>query len=279
MQAATSAVARSKTGGPNPCLSCHSARPASAVTAPFRVLSGLWNSGGGPTLWGGERGGAAQSWPPGALVPWAATWWPAALCSSWAGTRCPSGATPSSTMWAGSATTPPLTPLLHLPSLTLRPSPLTVAFELAPSPSGTADTQSVARSPPAGYTGLLGSRAAARTATWSSSGFVGAGNMPVRVQDGAAPVLRPDPRGSVRQHPPWRSSDPEQPVRRPRAAFPTTPSSWSGDPEQLYHHSWPPRWFFANGSSWHRGPAAQPRARLAVTVNTEAVPVHAVLAS
>ncbi|XP_077531626.1 uncharacterized protein LOC144144108 [Haemaphysalis longicornis] len=192
------------------------------------------------------------------------------------GTRRPSVATPSSTMRAGSATTPPLTPLLHLP---LRPYPLTVAFELAPSPSGTADTQSVARSPPAGYTGLLGSRAAARTATWSSSGLVGAGNMPVRVQDGAAPVLRPDRRGSLRQHPAWRSGDPKQPVRRPRAAFPTTLSSRSGDPEQLYHHSWPPQWFFANGSSWHRGPAAQPCACLAVTVNTEAVPVHAVLAS
>lgn len=146
------------------------------------------------------------------------------------GTRRPSVATPSSTMRAGSATTtPPLTPLLHLH---VRPYPLTVAFELAPSPSGTADTQSVARSPPAGYTGLLGSRAAARTATWSSSGLVGAGNMPVRVQDGAAPVLRPDPRGSVRQHPPWRSAtlssrsdDPEQHFRRPQAAGPGTPSS------------------------------------------------------
>ncbi|XP_077531635.1 uncharacterized protein LOC144144120 [Haemaphysalis longicornis] len=60
---------------------------------------------------------------------------------------------------------------------------------------------------------------------------------------------------------------------------PATPSSGSGDPERLCHCAWPLQCPFANGFARHHGLDAQQRARLAVTVNTGAVPVPGVLAS
>ncbi|XP_077552770.1 uncharacterized protein LOC144167357 [Haemaphysalis longicornis] len=60
---------------------------------------------------------------------------------------------------------------------------------------------------------------------------------------------------------------------------PATLSSRSDDPEQLCHRAWPLQGPFANGFARHHGLDAQQRARLAVTVNTGAVPVHGVLAS